>query len=274
MRILLIALLLTSCAPYMQERVDTTRRVPVNDTIFADFKEVEIKKGASLYGVARDANVSTSDLAAINHLDKNTPLEVGQMLKVPTLINQYKVAKGDTLFSISKRFNVSVARITELNDIRDSGISIGQTLKLTDKVYNPQSTATRNTPSYEGIFTAPLDKVRIIRKFGNRGDEISSEGITLAASVGTPVRAAAEGQVVFVAEDLKNFGNLVIIKHKDSWLTAYGYLDKIAVSRGKFIDRGQIIGSTGKSPNGNISGLHYAVRKGKAAVNPEKYTEF
>jgi murein DD-endopeptidase MepM/ murein hydrolase activator NlpD len=111
---------------------------------------------------------------------------------------------------------------------------------------------------------------KIVGKFGPQGSGRHNDGINILAPRGTPVRAAENGVVVYAGEQLKGFGNLLLVKHADSWITAYAHNDTLLVGRGQTVQRGQPIARVGSSGNVASPQLHFEVRKGKRAVDPAR----
>ena len=99
----------------------------------------------------------------------------------------------------------------------------------------------------------------------------NNDGINIAAPRGTPVRAAENGTVAYVGNELKGFGNLLLIKHADGWVTAYAHNERLMVKRGDVVRRGQTIATVGSSGNVTTPQLHFEIRRGTEAVNPADY---
>ena len=93
---------------------------------------------------------------------------------------------------------------------------------------------------------SPLDG-RVITKFGIKSDGVINEGIYIEANFGTIVKSSADGEVIFVGSNLKDFGKLLIIKHSENLITSYAHLSKIYVHDGEIITRGQPIAEVGSS---------------------------
>lgn len=113
----------------------------------------------------------------------------------------------------------------------------------------------------------------MLNHYGSPGDGTYNDGINIAAPRGTPVRAADNGVVVYVGNELKNFGNLLLIRHANNLLTAYAHHETILVRRGEMVKRGQVVGTVGTSGSVNMPQLHFEVREGVKAVNPVPYLE-
>jgi hypothetical protein len=114
----------------------------------------------------------------------------------------------------------------------------------------------------------PLDG-EIIAHFGKHGNKFN-DGINIKAALGTEVKAAGNGKVIYVGSGVEGYGNLVIIKHDDDIMTAYSHLQSIRVSRGAAVKMGEIIATVGQTGNVKEPQLHFSVRKGKKTINPEE----
>ncbi len=112
-------------------------------------------------------------------------------------------------------------------------------------------------------------KGEVVLEFGpqpNKGQ--NNDGINIAAARGTPVRAAENGVVAYVGNELKGFGNLILIKHRDGWMTAYAHNEGVAVHRGEQVKRGQQIAAVGSTGSVTSPQLHFEIRHGTEAVDP------
>lgn len=118
-----------------------------------------------------------------------------------------------------------------------------------------------------GRFLWPV-RGHILSDFGNKPDGSQNDGINIAAPEGTPVLAADNGVVAYAGNELRGFGNLLLIRHADGWVTAYAHLEKILVQRGATVTRGEKIGLVGASGGVGTPQLHFEIRKGSTPVNP------
>jgi murein DD-endopeptidase MepM/ murein hydrolase activator NlpD len=109
---------------------------------------------------------------------------------------------------------------------------------------------------------------KVIESFGAQASGASSEGIVIAASEGTPIHAAQAGEVAFVGDDKKNYGNIVILRHADGTMTSYSHASRMAVKKGDVVNAGSIIAYVGQTGNAHTPQLHFAVREGKNSVDP------
>ncbi len=118
-----------------------------------------------------------------------------------------------------------------------------------------------------GKFLWPVNG-KIVSPFGAKDGGLHNDGINIAAPLGTPVRAADNGVVVYAGNELRGFGNLLLVRHADGWVSAYAHCDALLVKRGDQVKRGQVIGRVGQSGNVTAPQLHFELRKGSEAVDP------
>jgi murein DD-endopeptidase MepM/ murein hydrolase activator NlpD len=128
--------------------------------------------------------------------------------------------------------------------------------------------ATREAAAEErGAFLWPV-RGPIVEGFGSGPDGTRNEGINIAAPQGAPVRAADAGVVVYVGNELRGYGNLILIKHPQGWISAYAHCGAVSVRRGEKVRRGQIIARVGATGDVEEPQLHFELRRGKKAVDP------
>ena len=114
-------------------------------------------------------------------------------------------------------------------------------------------------------------KGKVLSKFGNvSAAGRANEGVNIAAAEGSPVAAAADGVVVYADSRLKNYGNMIIVQHANGWLSAYAHTGQIAVKKGERVSAGQSIATVGATGNVDQPQLHFALRKNKQPVDPQK----
>ncbi len=201
----------------------------------------------------------------------------------------YKVKKGDTLYSIGFRSNHGYKRLAEWNHIRPPyKIRVGQTLKL----FKPRKTYTKKSKNVQRKKTPPktkkvtrkksnISKVKknvlklswqwpiqgkILRSFSKTG----KKGIDIYGKYGQPVKSAASGKVVYSGKGLIGYGNLLIIKHNENYLSAYANNRRLLVNEGQRVKKGQTIAEVGRGTDKKTS-LHFEIRKNGKPVNPIYY---
>ena len=111
-------------------------------------------------------------------------------------------------------------------------------------------------------------KGRIISGFGKRADGSHNDGVDVAVPFGTDVLAAEDGVVAYAGNEVKTYGNLVLVRHDNGWVTAYAYNDKVLVQRGDRVKRGQPIAKAGKSGAVDQPQVHFELRQGSKPVDP------
>ncbi len=117
----------------------------------------------------------------------------------------------------------------------------------------------------------PVASKRVLSSFGSKGEGKANDGINIAASNGDPVWAAADGQVVYVSNEMRGFGNMVFIKHSGSRTTSYAHLSHVNVDKYDRVKKGDVIGYVGSTGNVKTPQLFFSLHKGKEAIDPQKY---
>ena len=114
-------------------------------------------------------------------------------------------------------------------------------------------------------------KGRVVAEFGARPDGGHNDGIDVAVPQGTSVKAAENGVVAYAGNELKGYGNLVLIRHANNWVSAYANNAELLVKRGDKVRRGQIIAKAGATGAVSQPQVHFELRKGSRPVDPTKY---
>ena len=270
---------------------------------------ITVQRGDTLYSISKRYNVPLRDLIEANNLTPPYTLVIGRQLRLPTA-KFHTVCKGDTLYNISKRYNVDVTTLSKLNNLQAPyTLSIGQRLAIPGSVggssdsYTPEpvkttqksssfsfwkpapkkttsssstvkktTTAKPASPSKyrKNKFAWPL-KGTIVSKYGTIGKGRNNDGINIKATLGAAVKAADSGRVAYAGNELKGFGNLILIKHDDGWVTAYAHNDRLFVKKGQRVRKGEKIAAAGSTGSVNSPLLHFEIRSGKKALNPLNY---
>ncbi len=201
----------------------------------------------------------------------------------------YHVKKGDTLYAIGLRSGQGYQRLAEWNGIQPPyHIRVGQTIKLFKPVnvsmptkpvskqpqpvqkkrnsaHKKSSISNNNKKMLKLYWQWPI-RGRILTTFSQSGNK----GIDIQGVTGQSVKAAAKGKVVYSGNGLIGYGNLLIIKHSEQYLSAYAYNRRLLVKEGQWVKSGQIIAEVGKG-SGNRNSLHFEIRKNGKPVNPVNY---
>ncbi|HEY8192079.1 MAG TPA: M23 family metallopeptidase, partial [Alphaproteobacteria bacterium] len=132
----------------------------------------------------------------------------------------------------------------------------------------PKNTLSSGTPPRASSkFVWPVEGP-VISTYGNKKGGVHNDGINIKAPKGAPVRAADNGVVVYADNELKGFGNLVLVRHADKWVTAYAHLDRTLVKKGQTVEQGESIGTVGSSGSVDSPQLHFETRRGTDAIDP------
>ena len=263
-----------------------------------------VRSGDTLYRIGNQTGAGTEAIASANGLTAPFALQAGQKLRIPA--GQFhKVAAGETGIAIARAYGVAWADLVALNALTEPFVlRSGQFLRLPDStsadgsqsdmqaiadafVLDIDTIATGSQPAksepgragstlstpiatptgFAGIFGWPLTG-KVVSRFGSKGDGQVNDGVDIAAALGTNVAAAGDGVVVYSGNEIAIFGGLVMIDHGDGWMTAYGHLGKLAVTRGTKVKRGQLLGSVGDTGYVSTPQLHFEIRKDRKPVDP------
>jgi murein DD-endopeptidase MepM/ murein hydrolase activator NlpD len=132
----------------------------------------------------------------------------------------------------------------------------------------PQQTAARGSDKLRWPVSG-----RIITGFGQRSDGTHNDGINLSVPLGTSVHAAEGGTVAYAGSELKGYGNLILLRHDNGWVTAYAHNDQLNVKRGDKVQRGQVIATAGRSGSVDQPQVHFELRQGSKPVDPVPFLE-
>lgn len=203
----------------------------------------------------------------------------------------YTVQRGDTLYRIALRSGSSVSTLARLNGISSPyTIQVGQRLRLngssTSKTVTPKASTSATTTARNSSMSqpeklapaswpAPGSKCWRWPTQGKVIDGWSSKdggnkGIDIAGTRGQPVYAAAAGRVVYAGDQLRGYGNLILIKHDENYITAYGHNQSMLVTNGQQVKAGQKIATMGSTGTNTVK-LHFQIRYKATALDPLRY---
>jgi murein DD-endopeptidase MepM/ murein hydrolase activator NlpD len=112
---------------------------------------------------------------------------------------------------------------------------------------------------------------RVIASYGPTTNGQQNDGINIAVPENTPVKAAEDGVVAYAGSELKGYGNLVLVRHPNGYVTAYAHAKELLVKRGDQVKRGQVIARSGQTGNVNTPQLHFEIRKGSSPLDPTRF---
>lgn len=179
----------------------------------------------------------------------------------------HRVGKGQTLWRISKIYNVELDELVRLNKISDAAlIETGQLVFIP----NRKIQQTKNPGFISDDFIWPV-KGKVIAVFGDSFNNTINKGINIQPSRSLEVSASRGGQVVFYAESFGSFGKTVILDHKDGFSTVYARNSEVYVKLGDVVQRGAVIAKAGFAGRNRLTYLHFEIRKGHTPQNPFYY---
>jgi murein DD-endopeptidase MepM/ murein hydrolase activator NlpD len=242
-----------------------------------------LKPGDSLYAVARQHNVKVADLERYNGISDVRKVKPGATLKLPASAGSAPAASEpppSTAYqppppSTGDRNTAPSAQPTILNAKDPNASGDGRVAKLdTPATADDTGAATPGSGSVAGSSKLRWPVAgKVISGFGPRADGTHNDGVNVAAPMGTDVHAAESGVVAYAGDELKGYGNLVLLRHDNGWVTAYAHADEIMVKRGDRIKRGQVIAKAGRTGQVDQPQVHFELRQGQKPVDPTPFME-
>lgn len=228
-----------------------------------------VNPGDTLMSLSRRYHVAPAQIAAANNLPVTAQLKIGMKVSIPggkaaaaaaapapAVAEAPKparpAAKPVTVASAEPPQKARVA--TEANDIPEAQSPV------------KAAETTNALPS----FRWPV-RGRVIAGYGAKTNGKQNDGINVAVPEGTPVKAAEDGVVAYSGNELKGYGNLILVRHSNGYVTAYAHASELMVKRGDTIKRGQVIAKSGQTGEVGSPQLHFEIRKGSASVDPLQF---
>ncbi len=274
--------------------------------LFVNANAVIVGKGDTIYNISRRHRVSARAIIEANKLSPPYYLTIGQRLVLPRR-QLHIVRRGDTLSQIARNYNVNMYDLARINKLRPPYvIHVDQRLALpgsgigSSDIQSAARTSSGSSgeeseppPPNPKSISSPASKKtvkavaappatsgkgflwpvrgRVISGFGAKTKGLQNDGINIQAKRGAPVRAVENGVVAYAGNELRGFGNLLLIKHSGGWVTAYAHNEVLMVKRGDKIAKGQNIATVGSTGSVTMPQLHFELRRGKQAVDPLKH---
>ena len=237
-------------------------------------KEYRVFAGDTLYSISRQFSVSMSDLARINGMGPPYTIQEGQVLRLPYgsqgteavgVVSTTPEQKANSS-SLSKSTQKTVVQ-TQLDSPEPKVAS--EPKPVSSKPLSPVLTAAPQQRSGSG-FLWPVEG-KIISRYGPKNDGLHNDGINIAVAPNAPVKASENGIVAYAGNELRGYGNLLILRHANGYMTAYAHNNRLKVKRGDQVRRGQVIAEAGSSGSVDRTQVHFEIRKGSIALDPVKY---
>jgi murein DD-endopeptidase MepM/ murein hydrolase activator NlpD len=226
-----------------------------------------VAPGETLSKISRLYRKPVSEIARANNIQVAAPLRIGDRLVIPGVRSSAAkppAGPAQAAPAVAHEKPASVARKEP------------ETVP-TASVFTPADTPSPKDTVKSAEAGGPLPKFRwpangrVITGFGPMTNGQKNDGINIALPENTPVKAAEEGVVAYAGNELKGYGNLVLVRHPTGYVTAYAHAKELLVKRGDQVKRGQVIARSGQTGNVNAPQLHFEIRKGASPLDPLKF---
>jgi murein DD-endopeptidase MepM/ murein hydrolase activator NlpD len=232
-----------------------------------------VNRGDTLLSVARRNHVPVPELAKANGLEPTAKLKIGAKLTVPgaktaAVLPAAQLAGGAPVQPAAAAAPPATKLATATGGPQSAHLA-----QATTKVEEAPAEAPAKTTEATGAlptFRWPV-RGKVITSYGAKTNGKANDGINLAVPEGTPVKAAEDGVVAYSGNELKGYGNLVLIRHSNGYVTAYAHASELLVKRGDTIKRGQVVAKSGQSGEVGSPQLHFEIRKGSSPVDPLQF---
>jgi murein DD-endopeptidase MepM/ murein hydrolase activator NlpD len=221
-----------------------------------------VAPGETLSKISRLYGKSLGDIAKANNIQPSAKLNVGDRLVIPGVRASAIKSKARPL--ISQAPAASSEPASEPPQSASVFAPVAEAPSAKDAVKSAEGTG--SLPK----FRWPANG-RVIAGFGPSANGQQNDGINIAVPENTPVKAAEDGVVAYAGSELKGYGNLVLVRHPNGYVTAYAHAKELLVKRGDQVKRGQVIARSGQTGNVNAPQLHFEIRKGAAPLDPVKF---
>jgi murein DD-endopeptidase MepM/ murein hydrolase activator NlpD len=231
-----------------------------------------VRGDESLYDIAETYQVPLRALIDQNGLAPPYALAAGRELELPPP-RFHTVARGETFEDVARRYNVDLRSLALLNRMASpyrvragDRIVLPAMARAHAPAASPPPAVAPTVGNANARFQSPL-RGEIVARFGAQPGGARLDGLEIAGREGAEIVAAADGDVVYAGSDLPAYGTLVLVRHADDYVTAYGFARRALVREGQRVRAGQAIAELGPRPDGRPR-LLFQVRRGAAAVDP------
>ena len=239
-----------------------------------------VVRGDTIYQIAQRYGVEPGAIVRLNKISPPYRLEVGQRLVLPgatsasaapvtgqTAAREVSSAAPSDAQSAPPR---PATRATRSRSVSAPPPRRVLPEKRVEAKRGPSTSRLVTPPPSSGGFIWPVNG-RVLSRFGALGKGLQNDGINIQVPRGTPVRAMQNGVVAYSGNELRGFGNLLLIKHSGGWISAYAHNDQLLVKTGDRVGRGQVISKVGSTGSVDKPQLHFELRRQNRAVDPERY---
>lgn len=225
-----------------------------------------VNRGDTLLSIARRNHIPVAELAKANGLAPTAPLKLGMKLTVPGAKTAAVVPPTPTLQPAA----VPATKMAAAAPESQQKARLAQATTTPEELSGPSPAKTAEATGALPSFRWPV-RGRVITAYGAKTNGKANDGINVAVPEGTPIKAAEDGVVAYSGNELKGYGNLVLVRHANGYVTAYAHASELLVKRGDTIKRGQVIAKSGQSGEVASPQLHFEIRKGSTPVDPLQF---
>jgi murein DD-endopeptidase MepM/ murein hydrolase activator NlpD len=249
---------------------------PVSKPVAAAPTVHVVNRGDTLMSIAHRNHVPVAELARANNLDTSAKLSLGMKLTVPGAKSAAVAPAAQPVAAAPVQPVAAVAPATKMAAAtvppQSARLAQATTNVTEEKPVAAEAPAVKPSEATGALptFRWPV-RGKVITSYGAKTNGKSNDGINLAVPEGTPVKAAEDGVVAYSGNELKGYGNLVLVRHSNGYVTAYAHASELMVKRGDTIKRGQIIAKSGQSGEVGSPQLHFEIRKGSSPVDPLQF---
>ena len=235
-----------------------------------------VNPGETLLSISRRNHVPVAELARANSLEPTAKLRLGAKLTVPGARTAAIAPAAQPVAATSQSAAQPAASLaaptTRMVATAGGPVQSARLAQATAAEEAPVATPVKAAEATGALptFRWPV-RGKVITSYGAKTNGKSNDGINLAVPEGTPVKAAEDGVVAYSGNELKGYGNLVLVRHSNGYVTAYAHASELMVKRGDTIKRGQIIAKSGQSGGVGSPQLHFEIRKGSSPVDPLQF---
>ncbi len=231
--------------------------------------------GETLMKLSRKYKIPVAKLARENHIPPYSMLKIGDRITIPGLRAPQAAAatKAATPKPPAAPVKPAPVAASKPQAIAQNTAPASTAQTITPAAHHPEPPQSKaDTTGTSLSFRWPV-RGRVISAFGSRPSGQHNDGINVAVPQGTPIKAAEEGVVVYAGNELKTYGNLVLVRHANGYVTAYAHASEILVKRDEAVKRGQVIAKSGQTGNVSTPQVHFEIRKGSSPVDPMPYLD-
>jgi murein DD-endopeptidase MepM/ murein hydrolase activator NlpD len=231
-----------------------------------------VNHGDTLLRIAHRNHVPVAELAKANNLEPSAKLKLGAKLNVPGARSAAVATAAAPLAVAAAQPAASAPPATKMAVVSGDPQQKAHLAQATTIEPPAAETPVKASEATGALptFRWPV-RGKVITAYGAKANGKANDGINLAVPEGTPVKAAEDGVVAYSGNELKGYGNLVLVRHSNGYVTAYAHASELMVKRGDTIKRGQIIAKSGQSGEVGSPQLHFEIRKGSTPVDPLQF---